>query len=580
MLHLGDCLDILDTLDANSVHAVVTDPPYNLAFMGKHWDRGDIAFRPETWAKMLRVMRPGAYLLAFGGTRTSHRMVVAIEDAGFIVRDTLCWLYGSGFPKSHNVSKALDKAAGAEREVVGTQIVGGNAAYIEGKTHSLYHSTEHAHSAGTTTGHKSIPITAPATPEAAQWDGYGTALKPAYEPIVLTQKPLDGTYAENVLRWGCGALNIDGARIAHGNDVDLSAVQRQQHDNNWGGMARSLMGKDVAMYKPAGRWPANVLLDEQAAAALDEASGTLTSGTGAIKRQSGTGYQAAAYGKESRPAGTPNIEYGDTGGASRYFKVVKVEQGDICGQEKIKGVDTSAGKRTENNADNLSIDGYGSSITGRFRPDTISITKTATCSIMTFPILRAWTGTSIGTCIIESESDIRWLAALSVESVSDANNGSLLITTGDGQQVRIKATVKIVSVLPSRNEESSTENTTTPICESTASGRRFFYVAKASRAEREQGLAPRQKAIHPTVKPLALMRHLLTLVVPSGGVVLDPFAGSGSTLVAAVELGMDWIGIEREPDYHQIAAARILDAELRMDAIQAIPLLTQAGLTL
>ena len=206
-LHLGDCLDVMAAMEPNSVDAIVTDPPYGLAFMGKDWDHGvpGIPF----WEQALRVAKPGAHLLAFGGTRTFHRLAVAIEDAGWELRDTVCWLYGSGFPKSHDVSKAIDKAAGAEREVVGHdpniwarnsngkgRYATGSHGIVDGKTTDGRDARKVAERQ--TPAHMSA-ITASATPEAAQWAGWGTALKPAWEPIIVARKPLQGTVAGNVL---------------------------------------------------------------------------------------------------------------------------------------------------------------------------------------------------------------------------------------------------------------------------------------------------------------------------------------------------------------------------------------------
>jgi DNA modification methylase len=304
-LHHGDNRAVLKTFEDNSVDSIVCDPPYELGFMGKRWDASGIAYDTTLWTECLRVLKPGGHLIAFGGTRTYHRMTVAIEDAGFEIRDSiLYWGYGSGFPKSHNLD--------------------------------------------------------------GDWKGWGTALKPAHENAVLARKPLTGTVADNVLTWGTGALNIDGCRV----------------------------GGD------AGRWPANVILDEHAAEALDEQSGVLNVGPKkvAFKNKPDMVYDGGWSEGEHRG-------YGDKGGASR-----------------------------------------------------------------------------------------------------------------------------------------------------------FFYIAKASRAEREAGLnapAGERANIHPTLKPIALMRHLVRLVTPKGGVVLDPFMGSGSTGCAAMMEGMRFVGIDITAEYVDIAERRI-----------------------
>ena len=199
-LHHGDCRDVMATMDASSVDAIVTDPPYGIGFMGKDWDHGVPGV--EFWREALRVAKPGAHLLAFGGTRTFHRLAVAIEDSGWEIRDCVMWVYGSGFPKSHDVSKAIDKAAGAVREVVGSYKGASNIG--TGSTNS-YITTERGKATD-------VSVTAPATDAARQWSGWGTALKPAWEPILVARKPLCGTVAETMLEHGTGGINIDGCR--------------------------------------------------------------------------------------------------------------------------------------------------------------------------------------------------------------------------------------------------------------------------------------------------------------------------------------------------------------------------------
>jgi DNA modification methylase len=289
-LHHGDMRDVLARLHAEGAQfdACVTDPPYHLTsivkrfgadnaapakpgtdgafarasrgFMGQKWDGGDIAFRPETWHAVYDALKPGAHLVAFGGTRTMHRIVCAIEDAGFEIRDGLAWLYGSGFPKSHDVSKGIDKAAGAEREVIGEWHMPGRGTRSPEQKYGL--TADH----GT--------VTAPATPAASAWAGWGTALKPAFEPIVLARKPLDGTVAANVLAHGTGAINIDASRIptngetftapqsdpANRRGVVGSAMQaRSDTERNQAAQRAS-----IDRLKTLGRWPANVLHDGSA----------------------------------------------------------------------------------------------------------------------------------------------------------------------------------------------------------------------------------------------------------------------------------------------------------------------------
>ena len=279
-LHLGDCLEVLKTLPENSVDSIVTDPPYGLSaapnsgkkstggFMGKKWDY-DVP-SVEIWKECLRVLKPGGYLLAFAGTRTQHRMAVRIEDAGFEIRDMLAWVFGSGFPKSLDVSKAIDKAAGANREVVGTKNLHG------------YKSKEDGNSRGSGLREdfdKVNQLTAPATPEAKKWEGWGTALKPALEPITLARKPLsEKTVAENVLKWGTGGINIDACRIPVNKDVD---DPRLGGKGTWSSekMAKNVYEGGYAGERVSsselGRFPANLIHDgsDEVLSAFPDAKG-------------------------------------------------------------------------------------------------------------------------------------------------------------------------------------------------------------------------------------------------------------------------------------------------------------------
>jgi site-specific DNA-methyltransferase (adenine-specific) len=377
---MGDCLDVLRTMPDCSVDAVVTDPPYGLAFMGKRWDY-DVP-SVAIWAECLRVLKPGGHLLAFAGTRTQHRMAVRIEDAGFEIRDMIAWVYGSGFPKSLDVSKAIDKAAGAEREVVGSREVTRDLAR-NGRT------GDEAISPVPVIG-ATIPITAPATPEAQQWSGWGTALKPALEPITMARKPLTGTVAANVLEHGTGALNVDGCRV--GAEARPVMVRTETVVSATAMSGQSTGATSSGEQTTAGRWPANLI-------------------------HSGEG-----------------------------------------------------------------------EVVGLF-PQTTS-------------------------------------------GANPTRRGGMGYHGAEGQQ-----------------------QCHAPRGQDTGSAARFFYCPKADSSER-------QGVTHPTVKPLDLMAYLCRLVTPPGGVVLDPFMGSGTTIKAALAEGFQGIGIERDPVYFTMAEHRINGAQL------------------
>ena len=241
-IHHGSNLDVLPTLPDNSVDSIVTDPPYELGFMGKSWDSTGIAYNVQMWKDCLRVLKPGGHLLAFSGSRTYHRMAVAIEDAGFQIRDQMMWVYGSGFPKSHNVSKALDKMAGAEREIIGEKSAGIGTGKSYGK---IVGEREKVKS-------NVVPITAPSTEAAQQWEGWGTALKPAHEPIVLARKPFEGSVADNILKWGVGGLNISGCRV--GDEVLKSSKGEAESNGKYGDRVWDVPER-------TGRFPANFMHD-------------------------------------------------------------------------------------------------------------------------------------------------------------------------------------------------------------------------------------------------------------------------------------------------------------------------------
>lgn len=316
-LFLADCLVALKAMPDNSVDSIVTDPPYGLSFMGKRWDY-DVP-SVEIWAECLRVLKPGGHLLAFAGTRTQHRMAVRIEDAGFEIRDMIAWVYGSGFPKSMDVSKAIDKAAGIEREdkfegafsrragptgnkkcdVCGKWLVSGSPCKCP------------------------RPQDEPTTDAARQWQGWGTALKPSLEPVTVARKPLAGTVAENVLAHGTGALNIDGCRIDATGDAQLAekyaSVQNagRRENNVYGSDSRDRAG---AAPHQAGRFPANLIHDgSEEVAGLFPQTGKSTGGGKKNGDKFGGGYA---------PPDEDAIGYGDAGSAARFFYCAKASKKD------------------------------------------------------------------------------------------------------------------------------------------------------------------------------------------------------------------------------------------------------------
>jgi DNA modification methylase len=431
-LHHGDCLEILRAMADDSVDSVVTDPPYGLSFMGKKWDY-DVPSE-DIWRECLRVLKPGGHLLAFAGTRTQHRMAVRIEDAGFEIRDLIAWVYGSGFPKSLDVSKAIDKAAGVAFDAVPAAGVG----FMNAEGSGGYNVTKNQ-----------LARKGESTEAARQWQGWGTALKPALEPITVARKPLgEKTVAANVLTHGTGANQC--GRVPGGRAM---AATRRWHGGLHGtegwdrrmGMASAIEackdeGKRRKRKPKAGRWPANLIHDGS-----DEVVGlfpeTGKSTGGRIGNAGGGSVLNVPTG--TFEAGDPG--YGDTGSAARFFYCAKASKADR--DEGCEG--------------------------------------------------------------LEVRDNLKW-------------------ASGD---VGIGA----------------------------------FYPDGTPRPQKDT----KQRNFHPTVKPTALMRYLCRLVTPPGGIVLDPFMGSGSTGKAAALEGFQFIGIEREEEYIKIAKARIDNAFVQQDLFAA-----------
>lgn len=313
----GDCIETMRQMPENSVDSIITDPPYELGFMGKSWDASGIAFNVEVWQEALRVLKPGGHLLAFSGSRTYHRMAVAIEDAGFEIRDQIMWVYGSGFPKSLDVSKAIDKAAGAEREIVGERRQRANSANSLVPMNASIDEVEY--------------LTAPATAEAKKWQGWGTALKPAHEPIVVARKPLIGTVAENVLTFGTGGLNIDGGRVgSDGGTFKASKPKGVSH----GIYGEGINGTVEIGQLNSGRWPANFIHDgsDEVLELFPNSKG------GAFPAKRGQAVNTSFASGQETEGGFRAM--GDDGSAARFFYCAKANKRD-----RNEGLDGFEAKR-------------------------------------------------------------------------------------------------------------------------------------------------------------------------------------------------------------------------------------------
>jgi site-specific DNA-methyltransferase (adenine-specific) len=321
-LLLGDCRDRLKELPDNSIDSIVTDPPYELGFMGKSWDASGVAYDVRVWQECLRVLKPGGHLLSFGGSRTYHRMACAIEDAGFQIRDQIMWVYGSGFPKSLNISKSIEGLLTtgsanktAFKNLAGEQVERGDWGIAKQQFTHGQRDTNYDETASATRLGKLEPTTA----EAQVWDGWGTALKPAHEPIVMARKPLDGTVANNVLTHGVGGINIDGCRVGEGTGESKTVQYPDIRGNNY----NNASGTVEYTVTSQGRFPANFIHDgSDEVLELFPETGKSTGGRIGKKSMSNvTNVPAGQF-----EAGDPG--YGDSGSAARFFYCAKASKKD------------------------------------------------------------------------------------------------------------------------------------------------------------------------------------------------------------------------------------------------------------
>ena len=353
-LYQGNMLDMLEVIEPNSIDSIITDPPYELNFMNKGWDNSGIAFQKETWEKCYQALKSGGYLLAFGGSRTFHRIACAIEDAGFEIRDTIMWLYGSGFPKSLNIGLAIDKKNGVDNRT-GNIVKGVGSNNTNSMKNGLGESQEFANEYEERIAQN-------------EWQGWGTALKPSFEPIIVARKPFKGSLVDNVIEYGVGGINIYECRVENTNadsyDLEKRQISKATGSNNDGHFLDELHNKDAKHgVTNLGRFPANTILtyDETD---FEEVCGGFpnTKGNGNIRhnKNDGKGYNCYSNYGDCDTKG-----YDDSGSASRYFYCAKASKKD-----RDEGLDDfeekTAGQRTNRKEGSAGINAYAGA-TGKAR---------------------------------------------------------------------------------------------------------------------------------------------------------------------------------------------------------------------
>lgn len=603
----GDCRLVMATLPEHSVDAIVCDPPYDLTtnsggpsakgqntpqgrvqagasrggFMGMKWDATGVAFDVETWKQALRVLKPGGYLLAFGGTRTYHRMVVAIEDAGFEVRDQLAWVYGSGFPKSMDMAKAIDKALGV-KGTFGAPKSEAHAGWIE-RGRMRGDEGQDGWQRPWMTDESAIDHAArqylPASDEGKQWQGWGTALKPSWEPICMARKPHRGTIAANVMAHGTGALNIDGCRV-EGESTARHTLKVMSSKGAAGGAFGNQLhefavrDERLSTGSDLGRWPANLIHDgsDEVLAAFPEAGGQAAP----VKGSEPSAKTSNTCGEF---AGRAPFDRRDGGGsAARFFKSCQQESTECLTLSPADAAASSSSLQSALAASVASAAAIWPSLAGVLDescPAPSTPVTASECEALCAVAITAITTIASGYSP-ESRREKRSPCGSLVSVVATREQTGITTITANLSRSDGSAAIATCCITPTNVDRGD---------QGSANGR-LHYTAKASAHDRHDGLdhpghqfkqgrMPHDAADviregrgnhHPTVKPTDLMRYLCRLVTPPGGTVLDIFAGSGSTLKAAELEGFDAIGIELEPVYIEIARRRIAsDAPLFKD---------------
>ena len=601
-LHQGDSREVLKTLADNSVDSIVTDPPYGLSFMGKKWDY-DVP-SVEVWAECLRVLKPGGHLLAFAGTRTQHRMAVRIEDAGFEIRDMIAWVYGSGFPKSLDVSKALDKAAGAEREVVG----------------------RHANPAGNKAGGNSLNmsavgmpdvayITAPATDAVRQWQGWGTALKPALETVTFASKPYTDEQVRDIIQsnlfrlearlWLLSSANAAGkSSTSNQSEYGAACAIAQWNADEITSTRADLCGQmGTSLFALATTTSLNIVSSWRRT--LDESWSDGSTSTIETKSSTTIDWRTLKFSvSQITPASIikacslPGGFSANASTAESHFNASLLLLQSILTLSVTEPVISLAQHEHQ-----------GAGVTPNLDP--VVLARKPLVGTVAANVLEHGTGAlNIDGCRVEAlDDDCARNPSLVADTAAGFGKGlamggrghdagrwpANLIHDGSDEVVALfpestSGAMKAGTQRAAQDEPGSVcfgiyggNATSTEISASSGSAARFFYCAKASKEDRNEGCdglplktggmvsntsgqhitrrdggAPGPTANHhPTVKPTDLMAYLCRLVTPPGGIVLDPFMGSGSTGKAAMREGFNFIGIDLSAEYIEIARARI-----------------------